>query len=504
MKQLYQGIGKGIILLWFTLTIVVMFSQTAYAKNEKNGWEKGCYYKNNIKQKSTWIKSGKNTYYLDKNGKKVQGWKKIKKNYYFFNQKGNNYQYGRKTGAKITKLSKQVVTMGIDVSVWQGDINWIKLKNTGVDFVMIRLGYGKGRYGSKHCTLDNRFHSYVKGATSVGIPVGVYFYSYATSEKEALAEAEFTISKLDGIPISFPVAYDIEDAYILSHTSKKERTSMAKTYMDTIAAAGYYPMFYMNQTWYNEYIQAGKLKNYDFWYARYTNQEPDREEYPYAMWQATSTQKLSGIRENTVDVDFLYKDYSEIISERNRALKYGWHYEEDLLQYYYQGKKKTDGWFQIAGNTYYLTPEGASIGWKTIENQKFYFDSKGKMEIGLTKIGKKYYYFNQDGSLKMKTDEPGLSIDQNGVCHIKTGWYKDQKGKYFYRLSSGKIAKNKWIKTKSKKYYVGKNGRRTIGLKKIKGKKYYFNKKGEMVRNKTIRIKGKKYTFKKNGQMKDK
>lgn len=221
-----------------TLTGITGIGSTAHADTKKNGWIDGYYYKNNVKQKSTWVKDGKNTYYVNSKGKKVTGWHKIGKSYYFFNQKGNNYKQGRKIGAQITKLSNRVITMGIDVSTWQGKVDWDKVKASGVNFVMIRIGYGKGRYGSKNCTLDNRFKSYVKGASEAGIPIGIYFYSYATSEEQALKEAEFTIEQLDGVPVSFPVAYDIEDAYILKHTSKKKRTAMAKTYMDTIALAG--------------------------------------------------------------------------------------------------------------------------------------------------------------------------------------------------------------------------------------------------------------------------
>ena len=513
---------KAVMLSLAVIIILTGIRSTAYADTVKNGWNGNYYYKNNVKQKSTWIKDGKNTFYVNSQGKKVTGWHKIGKSYYFFNQKVNNYKQGKKIGTQITKLSNKVVTMGIDVSTWQGKINWNKVKASGVNFVIIRIGYGKGRYGSKSCTLDNRFTSYVKGASEAGLPIGIYFYSYATSEEQALKEAEFTIEQLDGVPVSFPIAYDIEDAYILKHTTKNERTAMVKTYMDTIAAAGYYPMFYCNQNWYNNYLNASDLKDYDFWYARYTYQEPNISEYPYTVWQATSTQKIDGITENTVDIDFLYKDYSKVIKTRKSALKYGWYKESGKWQYYYQGKKKKSGWFTIAGHTYYLSSAGAYTGWQTISGKRYYFNSKGEMQTGFTKIGSKRYLFSDKGILQMTTDAKGVTIDQDGVCHIKKGWYKDNKGKYYYRNTDGNLAKNKWITSKGKKYYVGSNKRRTVGFKTISGKryyfasngvmktgwltykgnKYYFKKNGEMVKDKTIKINGKKYTFKKNGQLK--
>ncbi len=476
------------------------FSLKAHA--EKNGWDNGYYYEDGEKVTDDWVKTGGKRYYVDENGKKLVGWHRIGSSYYFFNQKGNNYQSGKPIGAQITKLSDGAITMGIDVSTWQGNVNWKKVKASGVHFVMMRVGYGKGRYGSKNCTLDNRFKTYVKGAVDAGIPIGIYFYSYATTEEEALEEAEFTIEQLEGIPVSFPVAYDVEDAHILNKTTNELRTSMVKTYMDTIAAAGYYPMFYSNQNWYNNYLESDELEDYDFWYARYTNQEPDIEEYPYTIWQATSTQKMKGIPDNTVDIDFLYKDYSKIIETRTTALKYGWHKEGLNWQYYYQGKRKSDGWMTLAGKTYYLDSQGAAEGWQTIDNNHYYFNSKGVMQTGIVRIGWNRYLFDENGILQMTTDKPGITIDEDGVCHIKKGWYKNKKGKYFYRNSNGSIAKNKWISTKGKKYYVGSNGLRVTGFRTIKKKKYYFNSKGEMVRGKSIVINGRKYTFKQNGQLK--
>lgn len=472
------------------------------AEAKKNGWKKGYYYEDGEKVTNQWVQTGNHRYYVGENGKKLLGWNQIGSSYYFFNQKGNNYKTGKPNGAQITKLSNGTLTMGIDVSTWQGNVDWQQVKQAGVNFVMIRVGYGKGRFGAKKCTVDNRFRTYVDGASQAGIPIGIYFYSYATSEEDALEEAEFTIRQLEGIPISFPIAYDVEDAHILNLTTNELRTNMTKTFMDTVAAAGYYPMYYCNQNWYNNYLDSEELEDYDFWYARYTNEEPDIEEYPYAIWQATSTQKIKGITENSVDIDFLYKDYSKLITTRTEALKHGWYKEGFHWQYYYQGKHKKDGWFTIAGYTYYLGKEGALEGWQTLENNRYYFNSKGQMQTGIVRVGFRRYLFDENGILQYTTDEPGITIDEDGVCHIKKGWYQNSKGKYFYRNSNGSIAKNRWITTKGKKYYTDKDGIRVTGFRTIKKKRYYFNKNGEMVRGRTITIRGRKYTFRRNGQLK--
>lgn len=493
---------KVLIFAAALLAADLVLGQTCYAA-DKNGWDGNYFYEDGEKQTSTWVKDKHGTYYVDSSGKKVTGWKKIGKSYYYFNEGtgGKIRNSKKKTGVRLSKLSSNVLTIGVDMSQWQGNVNWKKIKASGVDFVMLRLGYGKGRYGSKNCTMDTKFESYVNGAKSVGIPIGIYFYSYAKTPAQALREAEFTIEKLDGIDVSFPVAFDIEDPAILKSTNKTTRTEMVQTFLDTIEAAGYTPMLYCNQNWYDNYLDSSKLKNYEFWYARYTYVEPDRGDYHYGMWQATSTQKLSGISENTVDLNFLYEDYFNLVNTRNKALKYGWYEEDGTLYYYYKGKKNKNGWFSLAGNKYYLSDGAAATGWQTISDQRYYFNSKGEMQTGFAKIGKKIYLFDANGALQTETDEPGVTIRKDGSCKIKKGWYKKGKNKYIYRTSNGPIAKSQFVTVKGKKYYCDKNGYRVTGFKTIKGKKYYFKSNGVMVRKKTITIKGKKYKFNSKGYL---
>lgn len=480
----------------------IISGRTSYAA-KKNGWSGSYFYVDGKKQTSTWVKDKYGTYYVGKSGKKVTGWKKIRGKYYYFNEgKGGKIRNSKKkTGVRLSTLSNHVITMGIDMSQWQGNVDWKKIKDSGVDFVMLRLGYGKGRYGSKSCTMDSKFKSYVKGAKEAGLPIGIYFYSYAKNPKQAQAEAEYTIEHLEGIDVSFPIAYDIEDAAIVNATNKATRTEMARTYMETIKAAGYTPMFYCNQNWYDNYLDADKLKDYEFWYARYTYVEPDRNTYACGMWQATSTQKLSGITENTVDLNFLYKDYFKSVKTQSKALKYGWHKEGGKLYYYYKGKKHKSGWFTIAGEKYYLKNGAASVGWKTISGNRYYFNSDGEMQTGFTKIQGKIYLFDSKGVLQKTTDKQGVTIREDGSCVIKAGWYKNSKGKYYYQYSSGKTAKSKWIKIKGKKYYCDSKGYRVTGFKTIKSKRYYFNSNGIMKKG-WLTYKGKRYYFQSNGVMK--
>ncbi|MCM1157296.1 MAG: hypothetical protein NC300_02210 [Bacteroidales bacterium] len=438
--------------------------------------------------------------YYDQNGNMMTGWKKIGKKYYYFNEPGKLYNSRAEIGICLSELSGDVLSMGIDMSEWQGNVNWKLIKQSGIKFVMLRLGYGKGRYGNTSCSVDARFWSYVKGAQSVGLPIGVYFYSYAKTPAEAWAEAEFTIQQLNGTNISFPVAYDIEDPAILAATDNATRTSMVKTFLDTVESAGYTPMVYCNKNWYDNYLNSWDLKGYDFWYARYTYEEPDRTVYNCSMWQATSTQQLIGITQNTVDLNFLYKDYFSTITPRVQPLKHGWHKEGSKTYYYEQGSRRGTGWLTQAGNVYYLKNGAATYGWKKIKGNIYYFDQYGVMQAGTVLIKGRYFVFDANGVLQKESQFPGMTIHADGTCTFKKGWYKDAWGRDYYQYTSGRLAKNTWIKTGKKTYFCDGNGYRVTGFKTIDGKQYYFNKNGVM-KTGWLTYKGKRYYFKKTGVM---
>lgn len=439
-----------------------------------------------------------NHFYYDDYGNMMTGWKEIDGKYYYFNEPGKLYNSQADIGLCLSELSGDVLCMGIDMSEWQGTVNWKQIKSSGVKFVMLRLGYGKGRYGNTSCVVDKRFWSYVQGAQSVGLPIGIYFYSYATSPAMAWEEAEFTIQQLSGIKVSFPIAYDIEDPAILASTDNATRTAMVKSYLDTVAAAGYTPMLYCNQNWYDNYLNSNELKDYDFWYARYTYMEPNRKQYNCDMWQATSTQQLIGITENTVDLNFLYQNYFKTITPRTEPLKYGWHKEGSKTYYYYQGEKLGTGWFTQAGNVYYLKKGAATYGWRIIKGKTYYFNEYGVMQVGMVKIGWRYYVFDANGVLQ--THLPGMTINADGTCTFKKGWYQNDQGQWYYQYASGKLATKTWMTKGKKKYYCDKNGFRVTGFKTIGGKRYYFNKNGVMQVG-WVKYKKNTYYFKKSGVM---
>ncbi len=196
---------------------------------------------------------------------------------------------------------------GIDVSKWQGNIDWTKVKNTGIDFAIIREGYGRKQPNQ----IDTYFKANMEGALSVGLPVGVYHYSYAQSTSQASEEAEFCLENIQGYDIQYPVVFDIEDS---SQTSlgKRTLTDICTAFCETIEKAGYYAMIYTNVNWLKNYLYSDELLlKFDLWLAQWEVSQPS---YSCGIWQYSETGQIDGISGN-VDLNISYKDYPEIIKK---------------------------------------------------------------------------------------------------------------------------------------------------------------------------------------------
>ena len=198
---------------------------------------------------------------------------------------------------------------GIDVSKWQGEIDWKKVKAAGIKFAMIRLGYGSSKGDA--CGLDGYFEKNVKNAIAAGIDIGCYFYSYATSVAAAKKEAAYVINvlqKYKGV-FTYPVAFDLEDK-TQQGLGKQVLTDMVIAFGDAIEKAGFYCSLYSNPSWMKSYLDADRVKRFDLWLAHWT----DKTNYAgaYGMWQNSSSGKVNGINGN-VDTDLAYKDYPTII-----------------------------------------------------------------------------------------------------------------------------------------------------------------------------------------------
>jgi len=198
--------------------------------------------------------------------------------------------------------------VGVDVSAHQYDIDWTRVKAAGIDFAILRVGY-RG-YETGAICLDDYFEKNIKGALAAGIKVGVYFFSQAITPEEAVAEADFVLSKISGYNVTCPVVFDWEPfRYTTSRTYGLDRdtlTQCAAAFCDRVKAAGYKPMVYFNN--YLGYIRYDlrELTGYDFWYANYSAMPSFY--YDFDMWQYTSTGKVDGIATN-VDMNISFINY---------------------------------------------------------------------------------------------------------------------------------------------------------------------------------------------------
>ena len=192
--------------------------------------------------------------------------------------------------------------IGIDVSKWQGDIDFSKLKSAGVEFVIIRIGSSTGINGENF--IDSKFIQNIKNANSVGIPVGVYFYSYANSVDRAISDAKWIIENIKDYKVELPIAFDWENwgSFNTYELSFFGLTNIAKRFMDTVKDAGYDAMLYSSKT-YLENIWMSV--DYPVWLAHYTKNTNYAGDYSY--WQICSNGRVDGIN-GDVDIDIRYID----------------------------------------------------------------------------------------------------------------------------------------------------------------------------------------------------
>lgn len=194
----------------------------------------------------------------------------------------------------------------VDVSDLQGKIDWERVSEDGIDFAMIRLG--RRGYTEGNIYLDNYYYENVSGVQSEGMPFGVYFFSQAITEDEAIEEANFVIKHLSGSGISYPVVFDHEPVESAdgraNNLSKNELMHITKAFCQKIEDAGYTPMIYEN-AFDMERLNLNDLKGIDVWYAEYESSQPTGQ-FDFAMWQYSSTANVSGIN-TQADLSILFK-----------------------------------------------------------------------------------------------------------------------------------------------------------------------------------------------------
>jgi len=448
-----------------------------------------------------WEQEGDEWYYYDDNGNRITGWSEINGHWYYFDtsdcqavkgwQKINGkWQYFQLSGdyecawvedRTHNGMDFEAGTIkGIDVSRYQGSINWTEVRNEGINYVMIRVGYSNRN-------LDNNYEDNISGSNLAGIHTGVYFYSTAMSVEQSIGDAQWVIKQLRGYKVDYPVAIDLE-SWDQAELGRDEVTRIAKAFCDEIRAAGYTPMVYCNENWARSYVDFSKLDGVEKWIARYG--------YYYdtsitrGMWQAGSQFRLNGISSTFVDIDFATKDYSKIVTARKAPIAsytpttgtwvnhgYGYWYQR------FDGSYPYDQWEKIGGNWYYFNHDGyRQTGWILDRGTWYYLNGSGVMQTGWILDRGTWYYLNGSGAM-----QTGWLLDRgtwyylNGSGAMQTGWLLDN-GTWYYLNDNGAMATG-WIKLGETWYYLNGSGAMQTGWLLDNGSWYYLTESGAMATN---------------------
>ena len=247
-----------------------------------------------VPQSVSGVPEEKSSTYIQLAGTKVYLAEDIPKNPY----DPNLFQFNE-NGYLTYDSDEYTCAVGIDVSKYQGVIDWKKVKESGVDFAILRLGL-RG-YGTGKLAMDGTFYTNLKGAQAAGLDVGVYFFSQAITPQEAVEEADYCAAALKGYKITYPVVYDWEpyDSSVDARTHGLEDavlTQCCKAFLDRVKELGYTPMLYANPTYFYRHLDMTELTGYPLWLANYVDMTSFY--YQYDMWQYTYTGTVPGIDGN--------------------------------------------------------------------------------------------------------------------------------------------------------------------------------------------------------------
>lgn len=231
--------------------------------------------------------------YLTPDGVLLHGLTYIDNRLYYFDQNG--------------ACAKSV---GVDVSFYNGTVNWKTLKKAGIDFAILRIGgRGWGQGGTLYD--DSCFFNYLNGAKAAGLDVGVYFYSAATNRSEAVQEANLVISRLRGFPLEMPVFFDTELSGNYPNgrsdlLSMARRVEIVRAFCKAVERAGYEAGVYASESFLSDELNYEAVSQYKIWMASYTeNNELPSQRHHYDIWQLTDRGRLAGIS-GTCDINVIY------------------------------------------------------------------------------------------------------------------------------------------------------------------------------------------------------
>ena len=343
----------------------------------------------------------------------------------------------------------RAISKGIDVSYHNGTIDWKKVKQSEVEYAIIRCGYGTNNKSQD----DKKWEENVKGCVDNNIPYGVYLYSYADTVEKASSEADHAIRLLQGKKFKYPVYYDLEEDKLRDKISKKTIADIAQTFCDKLSAKGYTVGIYANKDWFTNYLTDSRFNNWTKWVAQYNT--VCNYQGKYDMWQCSSTGKVPGISGN-VDLNYSYSPFENSYGGGNTnnggtTTKY------------------SDGLNEIEGELYYFKNNRIDTSYSGLAQygNEWYYIENGKVNwnyTGLAQRGNEWFYI----------EKGKLNWNHSGIVEYNNQWFYVERGRLNWNYTGLGQSDNDW-------YYIV-NGRvnwNYTGLVQ-RGNEWFYIEKGKL------------------------
>ena len=343
----------------------------------------------------------------------------------------------------------KAICKGIDVSYHNGTIDWKRVKQSEVEYAIIRCGYGTNDKSQD----DKKWEENVKGCTDNNIPYGVYLYSYADTVEKASSEADHAIRLLQGKKFKYPVYYDLEEDAIRKKLSKTEIANIAKTFCNKLSAKGYTVGIYANKDWFTNYLTDSCFNNWTKWVAQYNT--VCNYQGKYDMWQCSSTGRVPGISGN-VDLNYSYSPFENSYGGGNTnnggtTTKY------------------SDGLNEIEGELYYFKNNRIDTSYTGLAQygNEWYYIENGKVNwnyTGLAQRGIEWFYI----------EKGKLNWDHSGIVEYNNQWFYVVKGRLDWNYTGLGQSDNDW-------YYIVR-GRVNWGYTGLvqRGIEWFYIEKGKL------------------------
>ena len=313
----------------------------------------------------------------------------------------------------------KAICKGIDVSYHNGTIDWKRVKQSEVEYAIIRCGYGTNDKNQD----DKKWEENVKGCIDNNIPYGVYLYSYADTVEKASSEADHAIRLLQGKKLKYPVYYDLEEDKLRDKISKQTIADIAQTFCDKLSAKGYTVGIYANKDWFTNYLTDSRFNNWTKWVAQYNTVCNYKGKYD--MWQCSSTGRVPGISGN-VDLNYSYSPFENSYGGGNTN----------------NGgttNKYSDGLNEIEGELYYFKNNRIDTSYSGLAQygNEWYYIENGKVNwnyTGLAQRGIEWFYI----------EKGKLNWNHSGIVEYNNQWFYVERGRLNWNYTGLGQSGNDW------------------------------------------------------------